>query len=74
MKKVLALYKAPTSAFEQAKNAPPAEQKAGMDAWMAWSGKSVERWSTWAHHSERAPLLSGHLIDNTFTLAAPLLW
>lgn len=42
MKKFLALYKAPTSAFEQAKNAPPAEQKAGMDAWMAWSGKSVE--------------------------------
>jgi hypothetical protein len=37
MKKFLVLYKAPTSAFEQMKQATPEQQKAGMDAWMAWS-------------------------------------
>ena len=37
MKKFLVLYKAPTSSFEQAKKASPEQQKAGMDAWMAWS-------------------------------------
>ncbi len=40
MKKFLVLYKAPTSAFDQMKNATPEQQKAGMDAWMAW-GKSA---------------------------------
>ena len=40
MKKFLVLYKAPTSAFEQMKKATPEQQKAGMDAWMAW-GKSA---------------------------------
>jgi hypothetical protein len=40
MKKFLVLYKAPTSAFEQMKNATPEQQKAGMDAWMAWSKKA----------------------------------
>jgi len=40
MKKFLVLYKAPTSAFEQMKNATPEQQKAGMDAWMGWSKKA----------------------------------
>lgn len=37
MKKFLVLYKAPTTAFDQMKNATPEQQKAGMDAWMSWS-------------------------------------
>src|SRR5215468_2250922 len=37
MKKFLVLYKAPMSAFEQMQKATPEQQKAGMDAWMAWS-------------------------------------
>jgi hypothetical protein len=37
MKKFLVLYKSPASAFEQMKKATPEQQKAGMDAWMAWS-------------------------------------
>src|SRR5215471_13473132 len=41
MKKFLVLYKAPTSAFEQMKKTTPEQQKAGMDAWMAWSKKSA---------------------------------
>ena len=41
MKKFLVLYKAPTSAFEQMKSATPEQQKAGMDAWMAWSKKAA---------------------------------
>jgi hypothetical protein len=41
MKKFLALYKAPTSSFEQMTNATPEQQKAGMDAWMAWSKKTA---------------------------------
>ncbi|HEY2511057.1 MAG TPA: hypothetical protein VGI39_09385 [Polyangiaceae bacterium] len=41
MKKFLVLYKAPTSSFEQMKNATPEQQKAGMDAWMTWSKKSA---------------------------------
>ncbi|HVH44705.1 MAG TPA: hypothetical protein VM925_20270 [Labilithrix sp.] len=40
MKKFLVLYKAPTSAFDQMKQATPEQQKAGMEAWMAW-GKSA---------------------------------
>jgi hypothetical protein len=40
MKKFLVLYRAPTSAFEQMKKATPEQQKAGMDAWMAWSKKA----------------------------------
>jgi len=43
MKKFLVLYKAPTSAFEQMKNATPEQQKAGMEAWMAWSKKSASQ-------------------------------
>jgi hypothetical protein len=41
MKKFLVLYKAPTTSFEQMKKATPEQQKAGMDAWMAWSKKSA---------------------------------
>ncbi len=41
MKKFLVLYRASTSAFEQMKNATPEQQKAGMDAWMAWSKNST---------------------------------
>jgi hypothetical protein len=37
MKKFLALYKAPAAAFAQMQKATPEQQKAGMDAWMAWS-------------------------------------
>jgi hypothetical protein len=40
MKKFLVLYKAPTAAFEQMQKATPEQQKAGMDAWMAWSKKA----------------------------------
>ena len=40
MKKFLVLYKAPTSSFEQMRSATPEQQKAGMDAWMAWSKKA----------------------------------
>lgn len=36
MKKYLVLYHMPTSFVEMAKNADPAEMKAGMEAWMAW--------------------------------------
>jgi hypothetical protein len=41
MKKFLVLYKAPTSAYEQMKNTTPEQQKAGMDAWMAWGKKAA---------------------------------
>jgi hypothetical protein len=40
MKKFLVLYKAPTSSFDQMRQATPEQQKAGMDAWMAWGKKS----------------------------------
>ena len=41
MKKFLVLYKAPTSAFEQMQKSTPEQQKAGMDAWMAWGKKAA---------------------------------
>jgi hypothetical protein len=41
MKKFLVLYKAPSSSFEQAMKASPEQQKAGMDAWMAWGKKAA---------------------------------
>jgi hypothetical protein len=41
MKKFLVLYKAPASSFQQMQKASPEQQKAGMDAWMAWSKKSA---------------------------------
>jgi hypothetical protein len=40
MKKFLVLYRAPTSGFEQMKKATPEQQKAGMEAWMAWGKKA----------------------------------
>lgn len=41
MKKFLVLYKASTEAFQQMmKTSTPAQQKAGMDAWMTWSKKA----------------------------------
>ncbi len=40
MKKFLVLYKAPTASFEQMMKATPEQQKAGMDAWMAWATKA----------------------------------
>jgi len=41
MKKFLVLYKAPASSFEQMMKSTPEQQKAGMDAWMAWSKKAA---------------------------------
>jgi hypothetical protein len=41
MQKFLVLYKAPASSFEQMMKATPEQQKAGMDAWMAWSKKAA---------------------------------
>jgi hypothetical protein len=40
MKKFLVLYKASAAAFQQMMKATPEQQKAGMDAWMAWSKKA----------------------------------
>ena len=41
MKKFLVLYKASPEAFQQMmKASTPEQQKAGMDAWMAWSKKA----------------------------------
>src|SRR5579883_1378914 len=40
MKKFLVLYKAPASGFEQMQKATPEQQKAGMEAWMAWGKKA----------------------------------
>ena len=40
MKKFLVLYKAATAGFEQMQKATPEQQKAGMDAWMAWGKKA----------------------------------
>lgn len=42
MKKFLVLYRAPTTSFDQMKNATPEQMKAGMDAWMAWAKKTSE--------------------------------
>jgi len=40
MKKFLVLYHTPVAAREQMAKATPEQAKAGMDAWMAWSGRS----------------------------------
>src|SRR5581483_3967017 len=40
MKKFLVLYKAPAASFAQMMKATPEQQKAGMDAWMAWGRKA----------------------------------
>jgi hypothetical protein len=41
MKKFLVLYKASTSGFDQMRSATPEQQKAGMEAWMAWGQKAA---------------------------------
>ena len=41
MKKFLVLYKASPAAFAQMMKATPEQQKAGMDAWMAWGKKAA---------------------------------
>jgi hypothetical protein len=41
MKKFLVLYKASAAAFAQAMKSTPEQQKAGMDAWMAWGKKAA---------------------------------
>ena len=41
MKKFLVLYKASRSGFDQMMKATPEQQKAGMEAWMAWSKKAA---------------------------------
>src|SRR5690349_1939214 len=40
MKKFLVLYASSVSATEQMAKATPEQQKAGMDAWMAWAKKA----------------------------------
>jgi len=40
MKKFMVLYQVPASGMEQMSKATPEQQKAGMDAWMAWSKKA----------------------------------
>ena len=40
MKKFLVLYKAPLASFDEVMKATPEQQKAGMDAWMAWAEKA----------------------------------
>ena len=41
MKKFLVLYKASQAGFEQMMKSTPEQQKAGMDAWMAWGKKAA---------------------------------
>jgi hypothetical protein len=41
MKKFLVLYRAPIASFDQMMKATPEQQKAGMEAWMAWSKKAA---------------------------------
>jgi hypothetical protein len=40
MKKYLVLYRAPVSAREQMAKGTPEQQKAGMEAWMAWAKRA----------------------------------
>jgi len=40
MKKFFVLYKASAAEFAAAMKSTPAQQKAGMDAWMAWAQKA----------------------------------
>ena len=40
MKKFLVLYKASAAEFAEAMKSTPAQQKAGMDAWTAWTEKA----------------------------------
>jgi hypothetical protein len=40
VKKFLVLYKASAAEFQKAMSSTPEQQKAGMDAWMAWADKA----------------------------------
>ena len=40
MKKYIVIYHAPTSGWEQMKDATPEDMKAGMEAWMVWAKSS----------------------------------
>lgn len=40
MKKFMVLYRAPSASFAQMMQATPEQQKAGMEAWMAWMQKA----------------------------------
>jgi hypothetical protein len=39
MKKFMAIYMAPAAVIAEAMKATPAEQQAGMDAWLAWQSQ-----------------------------------
>src|SRR5688572_21543821 len=41
MKKFLVLYKASAAEFQKAMSSTPEQQKAGMEAWMAWGNKAA---------------------------------
>ena len=51
VKKYLVLYHMPMSFMEMAKDADPAEMKAGMEAWMAWFGRCGRVSWTWERSS-----------------------
>ena len=40
MKRFMVFYRAPQASFEQAMKSTPDQQKAGMEAWMAWAEKA----------------------------------
>jgi hypothetical protein len=64
MKKFLVLYKAGAADFAKAMSSTPEQQKAGMDAWMAWGQKAQK-----AMVDMGAPL--GKTLRVTRTGAAP---
>jgi hypothetical protein len=41
MKKFMVLYKAPIASFDNMMQSTPEQQRAGMDAWMAWTKKAA---------------------------------
>src|SRR5262245_15341131 len=43
MAKYVILYRAQASAMEQMGNATPEQAQAGMELWMQWAGKAVDR-------------------------------
>jgi hypothetical protein len=40
MKKYMAMYMAPAATIAEVMKSTPAQQKAGMDAWMSWANKN----------------------------------
>ena len=40
MKRFMVLYRAPQASFEKVMKSPPEQQKAFLDAWMAWAEKA----------------------------------